>query len=64
MSLSVTVSYSGLTQQQKEEADNMLTKISLAHQNAMAAWFEEQEQRKLREKQKKTKMAKEEHQRS
>ncbi len=64
MSFSVSVCYAGMTQQQKEEADDMLTQISLMHQDAMAAWFEEQKERKLREKQKKMKMAKEEEQRS
>ncbi len=43
MSFSYSVSFSGMSDSEKESAINLLSDISLKHQDAMANWFMEQQ---------------------
>lgn len=43
MGFSCSVSFSGLSDSEKESAIHLLSQISLIHQDAMAEWFMEQQ---------------------
>jgi hypothetical protein len=60
MSWSVSISTGGLSPQQKDEAFDMLSRISSAHQDAMALYYMEQEEQERKEKEKQKKKKEEE----
>jgi hypothetical protein len=56
MSWSVSVSTAGMSKAEKDEAFDLLTQISLAHQDAMAQYYFEQEELRDHEQKKKKRL--------